>query len=332
MSKVSVSEETAFFNIKNEKSEETIKLYGQKRRQSERAAKLSEKRAEFSEAHPLVCFLFIAAVLTVSMLSYNPVLVGTSFVMSSLCVTVLCGVKRCLRNFLIGVPVCLFTAVIQPIFSGAGETVLYYINDNPVSAESYVFGIVAGLLLVNVIQWCSCLGALLDSDRMMYILGNTAPTLGLTFSMILRFIPLLGQRYRQIHDAQLGMGRQKKSRLRLFAREVSILISWSLDSSIETSASMEARGYGKGKRTNYHNYRLKYADIAAIFYIVLLAAFIIAGIITGKADIYYMPRIVFTGNAAITAVMAIAFIMLAAAPLAYEIRGAVKWHYLNSKI
>lgn len=318
MSEMNVSGETTFFKRKS--------------KQSGKAAESLKRRAEFSTAHPLVCFLFMAAVLIITMLSYNPVLVGTSLVMSSMCVAVLCGVKRCLRNFLIGVPVCLFTAVIQPIFSGAGETVLYYINDNPISAESYVFGLVAGLLLVNVIQWCSCLGMLLDSDRMMYILGNIAPTLGLTFSMILRFIPLLGQRYRQIHDAQLGMGRSRKSRLKTFAREVSILISWSLDSSIETSASMEARGYGKGKRTNYHNYRLKCADIAAIFYIVLLASVIVAGIITGKADIYYLPRIIFTGNAAITAVMAMAFIMLAAMPLAYEIRGVVKWHYLNLKI
>lgn len=325
MAKANVSGERTFFNEKNVEAEIITETSG-------RITKASKKRAEFSMAHPLVCFLFMAAVLIVSMLSYNPVLVGTSLIMSSLCVTVLCGVKRCLKNFLIGLPLCLFTAVIQPIFSGVGDTVLYYINDNPVSAESYVFGLVAGLLLVNVIQWCSCLGVLLDSDRMMYILGNIAPTLGLTFSMILRFIPLLGQRYRQIHDAQLGMGRRGKSRLRMFVREVSILISWSLDSSIETSASMEARGYGKGKRTNYHNYRLKYADIAACFYIVLLAAVIVSGIITGKADIYYMPRIIFTGDAAITAVMAMAFIMLAAMPLAYEIRGAVKWHYLNSKI
>ena len=291
----------------------------------------AKRKTEFSMTHPLVCFLFIAAVLTVSMLSYNPVLVGTSLVMSSLCVAAFCGVKQCMRNFLIGVPVVVFTAIIQPIFSGAGETVLYYINDNPVSVESYIFGLIAGSMLVNVIQWCSCLRALLDGDRLMYILGNIAPTLGLTFSMILRFIPLLGQRYRQIHEAQLGMGRSGKNRLRQFAREISILISWSLDSSIETSASMEARGYGKGKRTNYHNYKIKYADIAAIFYIVLITAFIVAGIVAGKADIYYLPQIIFTGDAAITAAMAIAFIMLAAMPLAYEFKGAVKWHYLNSK-
>lgn len=318
MSKASVSGENTFFNRKS--------------KYQKRAAESSKRRAEFSTAHPLVCFIFMAAVLIVSMLSYNPVLVGTSFIMAALCVTVLCGVKRCLQNFLIGVPVCLFTAVIQPIFSGAGDTVLYYINDNPVSAESYVFGLVAGLLLVNVIQWCSCLGILLDSERMMYILGNIAPTLGLTFSMILRFIPLLGQRYRQIHDAQLGMGRCGKNKLSRFAKEVSILISWSLDSSIETSASMEARGYGKKRRTNYHNYKLKCADIAVIFYIVLLTAFIVAGIITGKADIYYIPRIIFAGDAVITAVMAMAFIILAVMPLAYEIRGALKWYYLNSKI
>ncbi len=291
----------------------------------------ANRRAEFSTAHPLVCFIFIAAVLIISMISYNPVLVGTSLVMSSLCVVVLCGVKRCLGNFLIGVPVVIFTAIIQPIFSGAGETVLYYINDNPVSAESYIFGLIAGSMLINVIQWCSCLKALLDSDRLMYILGNIAPTLGLTFSMILRFSTLLGQRYRQIHEAQLGMGRGT-NRLRLFAREVSILISWALDSSIETSASMEARNYGKGKRTNYHNYRIKYVDIAAIFYIMLLTAVIAVGIVTGKADIYYLPKIIYTGDAVITAAMAIAFIMLAAMPLAYEFKGAVKWHCLNSKI
>ena len=84
--------------------------------------------------------------------------------------------------------------------------------------------------------------------------------LGLTLSMIFRFIPLLKARFREISMGQRCMGRHVTggfmAKLRQVTKEVSILISWSLEAAIETSDSMEARGYGLPGRTSFHLFKM----------------------------------------------------------------------------
>lgn len=292
---------------------------------------------EFARTNPWVCFVYLLAVLIISMITYNPCIVAVSFGMSIVCAAVFSGVKRCVTNLLLAIPVLVFTLGIQPLFSRSGETVLFYFNDNAVSMESYLYGGITGMLLIGVIQWCSCIRVLLSGDRLIYILKNKAPALGLTFSMILRFIPLMRERYRQIYEAQAGLCGNGNyggvvHRVRQFFKELSILISWSLESSIETSASMEARGYGKRKRTCYHNYRMYAADFAALVYIAALSLTVISEIILGRADFFYLPKLVFTGDRMTMAGITVLFIMLCGFPLLYEIRGEWKWRSSNLKI
>lgn len=307
------------------------------KRRADKKRKKPRGVPEFTKAHPWVCFVYLLAVLGISMITYNPCIVAASFVMSAVCVCTFSGVRKCMQNLLLGVPALVFTLGIQPLFSRAGETALFYVNDNAVSLESYLYGAVTGILLMSVIQWCSCIWAFFGGDRLTYILGSGIPSLGLMFSMILRFIPLMQQRYLQIQEAQAGLGGKASSRgifqkIKQFMQEISVLIAWSLESSMETSASMEARGYGKGRRSCYHNYKMHMADFFAMVYMAVLAFVIAAEIVMGNADWFYLPRLVFTGDWSVTAGITALFIMLSGVPLLYEIRGVWKWRYLNSRM
>ena len=68
--------------------------------------------------------------------------------------------------------------------------------------------------------------------------------------MVLRFIPMMIKRWREIHEAQIGMLCTQNTgmipKAKQFTKELSILISWSLENSIDTSVSMVSRGYGTG--------------------------------------------------------------------------------------
>ena len=87
--------------------------------------------------------------------------------------------------------------------------------------------------------------------------------------------PLLQRRLDQVKDGQRCMGRDDGIRhpvrkIRIFSKELSILIAWSLEAGIETSDSMEARGYGLKGRSSYTIYRFGRRDLCVLLLILLL--------------------------------------------------------------
>ena len=206
------------------------------------------KYSAFAVMHPWTNFIYIALVLVITMFTMNPVILAVSYVSSLVLGIYIQGGSFIKKNIMITIPVIIFSVLIQPIFNHSGVTPLFYINDNMVCLENIIYGAVISVLLISVIQWCSVAAGYLSSEKMMYLFGSFIPSVGMIFSMILRMIPLMRKRYRQIHDAQMGLrGVETKNgifeKIGHFANEFSTLITWSLESSMETSMSMESRGY-----------------------------------------------------------------------------------------
>ena len=173
----------------------------------------------------------------------------------------------------------------------------------------------------------------MTSDKFIYLFGKAAPVLGLTLSMIFRFIPLLKSRFAEISTGQKCMGRgQQKGfirKTRLILKEVSILISWSLEASIETADSMEARGYGLRGRTSFHLFKFTMRDFKALAAIAVTGGISAAGCIMGKTSMYYYP-VIKAGNFDVMTIMAAAaYTLLLVIPFAIDVRGEVKWKQLN---
>ncbi len=286
-------------------------------------------KSAFSMYHPVVNLIYIVFTLMITMITFNPYIIGTSWLVSALVWLVTNKENKFIFNIITGLPIIIFTVVIQPIFSNTGTTVLFYINDKAVTLEAYMYGIVMGVLFVTVIQWIGCCRAFIDSEKLYYLFGRIAPLLGLTFSMILRFIPLLRSRYREIHDAQMAMGRhststKKLDQLRQYLKEISILISWSLENSIETSKSMESRGFGLKGRTTYHLYRLKKSEIGLIAILLIILCIALCIIVTGKVTVYYMPVILFPQNSIWTYVVCLLLFIIGLLPVWCELLAKYK--------
>lgn len=173
----------------------------------------------------------------------------------------------------------------------------------------------------------------MTSDKFIYLFGKAAPVLGLTLSMIFRFIPLLKSRFAEISTGQKCMGRgQQKGfirKTRLILKEVSILISWSLEASIETADSMEARGYGLRGRTSFHLFKFTMRDFKALAAIAVTGGISAAGCIMGKTSMYYYPVIKAGEFDIMTVLTAAAYALLLAIPFAIDVRGEMKWKQLN---
>ena len=80
-------------------------------------------------------------------------------------------------------------------------------------------------------------------------------------------------------------------KIRQLGKEVSILVSWSLESSIESADSMAARGYGLKGRTSYNLFKLRSADLLALFASIVLGGITTVSYAVGVNKLYYYPVI-----------------------------------------
>jgi len=295
------------------------------------------RESEFSRLHPLVNFVYLAGVVAITIISNNPIMLLIAFIASLIYSVVLCGIGGVKRNLFLMIPIVVFTVIIQPLFSHNGSTPLYYINDNAVTLEMVLYGITVSILLMSTIQWFSCYNVLITSDKFLYLFGRMIPSLALVISMIFRMIPLLRHRFTEIDEAQIAMGKKIRGiglyeRAKIFMKELSILISWSLESSIETSDSMESRGYGLKGRTSFHLFKWKKSDCVWLAVILWIIGVCIYGIVEKSVQVYYFPLFKMKELTITSYATFISFAILAIGPIIYDLGGKLKWRRLNSKM
>ncbi len=74
------------------------------------------------------------------MFSLHPVILAVSFV-SGFCYSVLLNGRKALRfSLAVLLPTAFAVALLNPLFNHAGATILFYLNENPVTLESMEYG------------------------------------------------------------------------------------------------------------------------------------------------------------------------------------------------
>ncbi|MDR2454482.1 MAG: energy-coupling factor transporter transmembrane protein EcfT [Bifidobacteriaceae bacterium] len=220
--------------------------------------------------HPLVALVFFALAVGGAVLFLHPVASAVSLA-GGIGYSVWLEGRRAVRFALVGMlPLFAVAALFNPLFSHAGQTVLARLpGGSPLTLESAVFGVFAAAMIVTVIIWFTCFNRVLTADKLHYLFGRLAPALGLVFAMTLRLAPRLKTQVRRIAYAQRGLGagaarRDLVGRARQGLAIISILTTWALENSIETADSMRARGFGAGRRTSFHRYRMDRRDRATL--------------------------------------------------------------------
>lgn len=255
------------------------------------------KKLDAAAWHPYIVLLYLSGVMFFTMLTWNPVLIAVSFLAAAVTGSILCGKKIWKSMLFLFVPVFVFAVGILPLFSHHGITPLFYVNAQAVTLESICYGIVMSLMLTDIFLWFQIAGMMLDGEKIMFLFGRVFPSLGLLMSMVFRMLPLFRSRFREIREARRGLNMPESDisffmRCRQFGKELSILVSWSLESAIETSVSMESRGYGTGRRTSFHLFHFRKQDsfFAFLFLILFFPAFYRIG--TGGFRTIYFPAFI----------------------------------------
>ena len=284
----------------------------------------------FYRSHPLLNFAYFVFVIGVTMFSNHPAFLGLSFALAWAYSLLLRGKKALRMNLFILMPVVLIMTLLNTLNVHNGVTVLFYLNGNRITLEAIVYGLVSAVMLSSVIIWFTCFSTIITADKFIYLFGRVAPALALTLSMIMRYIPLLQKRFREVSAAQRCMGRGIKgrgliARLRQFGKELSILIAWSLEASIESADSMEARGYGLRRRSSFHLFRLGGGERLLLLALAVLGGISAAACALGETTIYYYPTILLGGVSPVQAASLAAYGALMLLPIVLDLREARKW-------
>ncbi len=293
----------------------------------------------FTELHPIVTTIYFVIVIGITMFCNEPVFLTISFAAAVFYRILLKGVREIRSILIMTAVVAGITTLINGFFTHNGETVLFYIGSNRITAEAFAFAAGMSLMLCAVIQWFVCFSIITTSDKMIFIFGAILPVIGLMVSIIFRSIPLLQKRYADIDAAQKAMGHKNEGgfmrKVRQAMKQISILIAWSLEASIDTADSMTARGYGLHGRTSFHLFRFEAKDVLAMFVTALFGAAGVAGCALGVGRMYYYPKVrpVEPGlTSGVSAAFYILFAALAAIPFLIELYGELRWRKYESVI
>ena len=290
---------------------------------------------EFRHFHPIVNFKYFVFVIGFSAFFMHPLSLFVSFVCAFIYSALIGGRKTVKKNLLFIIPLIILTALINPLFNHDGKTVLLYLPDmNPLTLESIIYGVCAAFMISGVILWFSCYTEVMTSDKFIYLFGKIIPALSLVLSMVIHFVPALIKRLREIVIAQKCIGRDISKgslwqRMKLAVKILSILVTWSLESSVETADSMKNRGYGLSGRTAYSIFHFDKRDYMALFWVLITSAAVIAGKWCGFLYYRYFPSFAMEWKALGSIATQIAYFLLCFTPMIIEIRGSYRWNSIK---
>lgn len=290
--------------------------------------------SRFGALHPLTALVYWLSVLLISMLTLNPVIVTVCWASSVLFGIGVLGFLPMLKSLAYSVPMAIMIALLNPMFVHRGETVLFFLNDNPVTGEAILYGVFASLMLMSVFYWCKAYSEIMTSDKVIYLFGGVLPKTGLAMSMSMMLVPKLKRKYREIDQAQRALGiysgKSYVDKIRSKLRVFSVLITVSLEDSIETADSMRARGYGLKKRTHCSLFRFTCSDLFLMAWTLMLTVGILILTGNGAAAFSYYPTLSKPELSFRDFAVYAALILLTGTSAFMEAKEKIVWRYLRS--
>lgn len=281
--------------------------------------------------HPVVAALLFLCVALLPIFSANPLLNVVLFA-SGLCMALLLrhtksGMGYYFWTLFLGLGIVLT----NPLISQRGQSVLFFLNGNPISVEALYYGLFDALLMMGVILWCRVWNTVMTTNRMMYLFGRLIPKASLVLTCALRFFPLMIARWKSILRTQKAIGCESEG-IRAAATQFSALVTWAMETSIGMASSMKARGYGLKGRKNYSEYHMTAEDWILAAAVLILTGVVATAAATGRMSYSFYPTMQSLQEDPLALAGYAAFGILTFMPVLIEIGDVVYWKSLRRKI
>ncbi len=292
------------------------------------------KQDAFSRYHPAVNFLFFLLAIGFGVVLQHPAYLLAAIVCSGSYYLSLRGSRGWKLIAGTAVMFALLTLV-NPLTNTDGKTVLFTLFSRPVTGEALAYGAATASIFVIMMLWFGCYNLVMTSDKFTSLFGRLIPALSLLLVMVLRLIPNLLRRTRQIQGARGAIGKglnaqsTGKEKLLSGTAVLSALTDWALESSIVTGDSMRSRGYGSAKRTSFQIYRMTMRDWVLLGIMGILTALVL---LLGAVDASYTPEMILAPVTGTNLVGFGAYCALLLIPTILSWKEALLWHILRSRI
>lgn len=293
------------------------------------------KETYFAKLHPAVGFAFFMAAICTAVLVQHPAYLAASL-LGALCLNISLTGGRALKRFVRLLPFWALLSVINPLLNTRGARVIFNCFGRPYTLEALCYGMVLAGMFVAMLQWFSAYNAVMTEDKFSYLFAALAPSTALLLTTVFRMIPSLTRQAKQISGARrcIGMGGQGDARQKLAGgmAALSVLTSWALEGSVVTADSMNSRGYGAGRRSCFHSYAFKAADIATSAFLALLLAAALTALIGGGGAAEYTPEMLIAPMAGKNLWGLAAYALFLLTPSLLNLKEDIQWHISRSGI
>lgn len=288
----------------------------------------------FNKVHPLTGFLYFTAVIGFSMFLMNPVCIAVSLFCALVNALIINGKKAVGFSVKFVLPMIMLIMIINPVFNHRGATIISYLPwQNPLTLEAVIYGIFSALMISSVMLWFSVFNTLMTSDKIICLFGRIIPSLSLVISMTLRFVPRFNSHFKELKSARITPDKPTfLFRLKSLVRELSIMLSWSLENAIETADSMKSRGYGLKGRTSYSIFSFKKTDGILLAITLFATSIIVLLLCLGFCRYSYYPVIKIEFSGLISVAVYTLYFALMMIPVIINVGEGLKWKRLKSAI
>jgi energy-coupling factor transport system permease protein len=228
----------------------------------------------------------------------------------------LAGVARQVRRAaLIGLPIAIVIALVNPLVSQNGNTVIFRIGELlghrfDVTLEAVLFGLVAGMRVLVLIAAFGLFNAVVDPDELMRAVRRFSYRSALTASLATRLVPVLVRDATRMSEA--ARCRAKPAPRSMVARAA---LASALDRAVDVAAALEVRGYALAGRPAHRRAPWSGHDLRITAAALAVAGLAIGGAVAGVGRVESYPTIELALGPAEIA-LTTAFVLLGAAPLA----------------
>jgi energy-coupling factor transport system permease protein len=287
----------------------------------------------FASIHPGVAALYFGGILVLIMWLSHPAYLLAALVCMLLLNVLLDGgdgLKKSWRGYLF---LALVVMVLNPLFSSRGATILGYFRNRPITRESMLYGITFALTLVTMLLAFQAYQRVITVDKFLYLTGSVMPRTAFVIVMIMRLIPLMQRRLKEIAAVAKTLsrleGKNRRQRIRESMEQINTLLVWTLEESLHTATAMRASGYDSGPRSSFQPYRMECRDYWLAGILFLGGAVVAAGSLQGLGRLEFFP--VITGMS-LQPLHYTVFLLWSTVPIIMETGELIQWQVIKSKM
>lgn len=297
-----------------------------------------KNKEAFSKYNPMVILMFFTGAVLFNVMFIHPVFLVISLVISVLYCLFVKG--RSAFSLIVGmIPVFVIVSAVNPLFNTGGDKVLFMLTEmRPYTLQALLYGMAVAAVFISVIIWFASYNVVMDSDGILYVFGKRLPAFSMIFVMVMRLVPDLLKKMKDISDGRkcIGVDDEDKGisgKIKNGMTVISVMFSWTLENSVITGDSMKSRGYGVSERTFFSLFKVRKKDMIISAVMVVLAGIVVFCAVRGGMSASYIPKIVFAdGSDIYFSVGIIAYILFLMIPVGLNIAEVLKWRVLKSKI